>query len=61
MDKFVAGMTVNERLAHFGLVEVFDAALGSRDYLAVVSVLQQAQLTDEQAFETATAVLANSA
>ena len=61
MDKFVAGMTVNERLAHFGLVESFDAAISSRDFSSVVSVLQQAKLTDEQAFETATAVLANSA
>ncbi len=60
MDNCIAGMTVNERLAHFGLFEAFDAAISSRDFFAVASVLQQAKFTDEQAFETATAVLAKS-
>ena len=55
----VAGMTVNERLAHFDLFRAFDSAVAARDLSAVVSVLRQAKLTDQQAHQTAAAVLAN--
>ncbi|WP_159680525.1 hypothetical protein [Luteimonas sp. 9C] len=55
----IGGMTVNERLAHFGLFVAFDSAVASRDLSAVVRVLQQAKLTDQQAQQTAAAVFAN--
>lgn len=58
MDTFVAGMTVNERLSHFGLFDAFDAAIHERDIAAIASVLRQAELTQTQALETAKAVLA---
>ena len=55
----IAGMTVNERLLHFGLFEAFDSAVATREILAVVAVLQRAKLTDQEAHETASAILAN--
>jgi len=55
----IASMTINERLAHFDLFRAFDSAVAARDLSAVVSVLQQAKLTDQQAHQTATEVLAN--
>lgn len=55
----LAGMTVNERLGHFGLFQAFDSAVESRQLLAVVEVLQRAKLSEAQAMETASAVLAN--
>jgi hypothetical protein len=56
-DPRVGGMTVNERLAHFGLFAAFEAAMKARDKAAVVAVLLQAELTPEQADYTATTVL----
>lgn len=38
-DPHVAGMTVNERLVHFGLMEEFDAAVRTRQVSSVVEVL----------------------
>lgn len=55
----IAGMTVNERLSHFELFEAFDSAVASRNLSAVVSVLLQAKLSEKQAHETASTVLAN--
>jgi hypothetical protein len=57
--KHLAGMTVNERLLHFGLCQTFDAAVESRDISTVVEVLRKAALTEAQALETASAVLSN--
>ena len=57
----VEGMTVNERLAHFGLFEHFDAAAKARDLAALVDVLLQAQLSEEQAKQTAGALVADPA
>jgi hypothetical protein len=57
----VAAMTVNERLDHFGLYADFLAAVASREFRAVTEVLRTAELTDEQAHETAIAILANPA
>lgn len=56
---YIAGMTVNERLAHFGLFQAFDAAVDSRQLSAVVEILRRAKLTEDQAQKTASAVLAN--
>jgi hypothetical protein len=57
--EYIAGMTVNERLAHFGLFQAFDSAVETRQLSAVVEVLRRAKLTETEAQETATAVLAN--
>jgi len=53
----VAAMTVNERLAHFGLFGRFDAAVKSRDKTAVVEVLIQLELSREDAEQIASTVL----
>lgn len=54
----IEGMTVNERLTHFGLIDAFDDAVRARDLAAVMDVLIQAEFSETQARETATAVLA---
>ena len=54
-------MTVNERLANFGLLGEFDAAAKARDQAAMVDVLVRARLTREQAEATAAAVIARPA
>lgn len=58
-DDQIAGMTVNERLAHFALFNDFDSAVKSRNISAVIAVLQRANLSDEQAQEAAAAILSN--
>jgi hypothetical protein len=57
-DPHVAGMTVNERLVHFGLMEQFDAAVRTRQVSSIVEVLLRAQLSETQARQTAKAVIA---
>ncbi len=52
----VSGMTVNERLFHFGLFERFDAAARAKDVPLLVEVLLQAKLSEKQALWTAEAV-----
>jgi hypothetical protein len=61
IDQKIPGMTVNERLAHFGLFEAFDAAVASRQLDSIVSVLRQARLSERQALESAQAILSNPA
>ncbi len=58
-ESSVKGMTVNERLHHFGLVDRFDVAARSRDVPAMVHVLLEAQFSEAQASQTARAVAAN--
>ncbi|GHA77509.1 hypothetical protein [Cognatilysobacter bugurensis] len=53
----VAGMTVNERLAHFNLLREFDAAVASQDFDALVVVLEQARLAPQHASQSAAAIL----
>lgn len=53
----VGGMTVNERLFHFGLFEKFDDAVRAKDVQCLVQVLLLAKLSEEQALQTATAVM----
>ena len=53
------GMTVNERLFHLGLFETFDSAARARDVRAMGEMLLRAQFSEEQALQTATAVMAN--
>ncbi len=55
----VQGMTVNERLCHFGLFHRFDVAARSRDVQAMVHVLLEAQFSEAQASQTAHAVAAD--
>lgn len=55
----VEGMTVNERLYHFGLLERFSTAAQTRDVSAMVQVLLQAGLSEAQATETSQAVAAD--
>jgi hypothetical protein len=55
----VVGMTVNERLLHFGLTTTFDEAVRSRKLEAVIEVLRQAQFSQSQAEYTARTILAN--
>jgi len=53
----IAGMTVNERLGHFGLLLEFESAVRARDKSAVIAVLLKAEFTPQQAECTATTVL----
>jgi hypothetical protein len=57
MDDSVGGMTVNERLFHFGLIESFDLAAKSGNFDALVHLLVQAKLSEEQAEQTARGLL----
>jgi hypothetical protein len=53
------GMTVNERLFHFGPLAEFDAATRAGDLASMIEVLRRARLSEEQATQTAEAVLAD--
>ena len=55
-EQSVEGMTVNERLFHFGLHEQFEAAARSGDVSAMMQVLLQARFSETQATQTAQAV-----
>jgi hypothetical protein len=57
-DPHVAGMTVNERLVHFGLMEELDAAVRTRQISSIIEVLLRAQLSEMQAHQTAKAIVA---
>jgi hypothetical protein len=58
-EQFIADMTVNDRLIHFGLLDLFDAAVRARDVRALVQVLVRAKFPEEQATRTAKAVAAD--
>lgn len=55
-EQSISGMTVNERLFYFGLIDRFDVAALARDVSAMVAILRQAQLSETQAIQTAQAV-----
>lgn len=55
----VEGMTVNERLYHFGLIGEFDAAMRARNAELGISILIRAMLTREQATSTVGATLSD--
>lgn len=57
MNESVGGMTVNERLFHYGLFESFDLAAKSRNFDALVHLLIQAKFSEEQAEQTARSLL----
>lgn len=54
-----AGMTVNERLFHAGLIARFDATVLAKENAEAISILQQIELSREQATETVTAIFEN--
>lgn len=49
IESKIAGMTVNERLHHFGLLADFDAAIKACNEAAAIEVLTQARFSPEQA------------
>lgn len=53
------GMTVNERLAVAGLLAAFDNAVNGRDRTKTIEILQQVELTAEQATWTTDTIFAN--
>jgi len=55
----IEGMTVNERLFHFGLMDEYDAAMNSRNEALGISILQRAKFTLEQAQFTVRTTLAD--
>ncbi|TFV92318.1 hypothetical protein E4K72_19815 [Oxalobacteraceae bacterium OM1] len=57
----LAGMTVNERLFELGLIDEFGRAAKQRNKKKMTDILLAANLTDEQANQTADAILANPA
>ncbi len=54
-------MTVNERLFSCGLLDSWDAAVSKRNREEMIAVLCQVAMTQEQATQTADAVLKNPA
>lgn len=58
MTKY-AGMIVNERLFHAGLMDQFDAAILAKNKEEAISILQQTELPIEAATETVTLILKN--
>ena len=58
-EQDIEGMTVNDRLFHFGLIDLYDAAAKARDVPALVRILLQAEFSEEQAQFTANTVAAN--
>lgn len=56
-DQSLAGMTVNERLAHFGILDQWDNAVRARDRAMMIRLLERVDVRDPG--KTADAVLAN--
>ncbi|MAI30348.1 hypothetical protein [Marinobacter adhaerens] len=48
----LAGMTINERLFHVGIMDEFDASILSRDQEGAVALLQRVELSKEEAMAT---------
>lgn len=55
----LSGMTVNERLVVCGLIDRWDQAIRRKDRDAMMTVLREVALSDEQAQQTTDAVLRN--
>jgi hypothetical protein len=60
-DNRYAGMTVNERLVVAGLLDDFEGAVRRWDKEAALAVLQQVEMSREEALETVDAIFANPA
>lgn len=48
----LAGMTINERLFHVGIMDEFDAAILSRDQEEAIALLQRVEISREEATTT---------
>ena len=55
----IAGLTVNERLFHFGLFQAFDSTVESQQISDIIKVLRLAKFTEAEVQETASAIIAN--
>ena len=55
----LAGMTINERLFHIGLLKEFDAAILAREEREAVAILLRAELSKEQAQNTVAAIFSD--
>jgi hypothetical protein len=55
----LAGMTINERLFHFGIMDEFDAAILSRDQDVAIGLLQRVGLSREEAMATVATIVKN--
>jgi hypothetical protein len=55
----IEGMTVNERLCHFGLTDEYGEAIRSNSKGLAISVLERAKFTREQAEFTVQTTLAD--
>jgi len=45
-DRSLAGMTINERLFHLGILKDWDAAVRRRDRAAMIKLLEQTEVDD---------------
>ncbi len=48
----LAGMTIDVRLFHYGVMDEFDAAILSRDQEGAIALLQRLELSKEEAMAT---------
>lgn len=55
----LAGMTINERLFHVGIVDEFDAAILARNQEKAVALLQRVELSKEEAMAAAATIFEN--
>ncbi|MCR9189755.1 MAG: hypothetical protein NXH96_13280 [Alteromonadaceae bacterium] len=55
----LAGMTINERLFHVGIMDEFDASILSRDQEGAVALLQRVELSKEEAMATVATIFKN--
>ena len=58
-DKELGGMTVNERLVVCGVIDKWDGAVRRRSRSEMIEILRSVALTEDQAAQTAEAVLRN--
>jgi hypothetical protein len=55
-EQAIEGMTVNERLVHFGLIDQFDAVAKAGNVPGMIDVLLRARFSETQASQTAQSV-----
>ena len=55
----LAGMTVNERLYHVGLIDQFDSAILAKQEATAIAILLRVELSNEQAKETVATIFSN--
>ncbi|RDV27363.1 hypothetical protein DXV75_04825 [Alteromonas aestuariivivens] len=55
----LAGMAINERLFHVGIMEEFDAAISSCNQKEAVALLQRAEISREEAMVAVATIFEN--